>query len=469
METPTTFTAPELVSDLAFVAQYADAELTAQIISSTTVSNAPNMSNEVVDPDDQDDDSDSSQDEAAAENEEPAMEDSSDTSSDEEEDNFSKVKEDIDAAMIEHDKEIRRPLTTEHEIVVVPVREPSVELTADFPIAQCGRILHVSVPGLMMTVQSNPSTKTLDEGSVLCLEDRTVIGCVDEIFGPVLMPMYLVRFKTADKMPMKAAVNAAVYNATEHTTYIIPDKIKDKGSDASNLFDEEEDEPEFSDDEAEAVAKRSKRRRNQRDAQGARNGNTGAISSFDRRRCHGRQKGRGGRGLHGHRDNASIYHTRQKGLPHGDCIYYGQQPLAIMTCGMSSSSSIQTQPHGGVTKFTQPVGFGGLRPPLIYGTTNYTFPQVSQSNIAAQQPTSSCHVVNMLQEQAQRNSYYIPPPPSIYSAHNQPSCQFPPAPYPQYFQPPNRPYMKPHQVSIAPPFQFQPPSNSQPPLPPATE
>ncbi|KAI9907633.1 hypothetical protein PsorP6_004506 [Peronosclerospora sorghi] len=170
------------------------------------------MSKEVVDPDERDDDNESSQEKAAAENKEPAIEDSSNISSDEQEDNFSKLKKDIDAAMIENDQEIRRPSATEHEIVAVPVREPSVELTADFPLAQC---------------------------------DRKVIRCVDEIFGPVLLPMYLVRFKTADKMPMKAAVNAAVYNATDHTVYIILDKIKGKGSDASNLFDEEEDEPEF--------------------------------------------------------------------------------------------------------------------------------------------------------------------------------------------------------------------------------
>ncbi|KUF89347.1 H/ACA ribonucleoprotein complex non-core subunit NAF1 [Phytophthora nicotianae] len=270
------------VSDLAVAAQYADEELhsvTAQFANSATVSEAPKAPMVAVTDkvDDSDSDSDSSDDEAPVEKkgeknlengavEEPvkkeATGESSGEDSDAEGEEPAKLRAEIEAAMEKEENKTGGPLTTEHEVASAPVREPKVELTADCPIAQCGSILNVSVPGLMLTIKSNPNTKPLDEGSVLCLEDRTVIGCVDEVFGPVLMPMYLIRFENAAKMPEKAMVNTAVYYATEHTTYIVPEEIKDKGTDASNIFDEEADETEFSDDEAEAAAKRGNRKRN---------------------------------------------------------------------------------------------------------------------------------------------------------------------------------------------------------------
>lgn len=173
------------------------------------------------------------------------------------------LRAEIEMAMAkEESRAAAEPLKTANEVAAVPVREPSVELTRDCPIARCGTVLSASVPGLMLTIKSDANAQPLDEESVLCLEDRTVIGCVDEVFGPVMMPMYLVRFESAEKMPARATVvGTVVYYATEHTTYIVPADIQDKGTDASNIFDEETDETVYSDDEAESAAKRQHRKR----------------------------------------------------------------------------------------------------------------------------------------------------------------------------------------------------------------
>ncbi|OWY92113.1 H/ACA ribonucleoprotein complex non-core subunit NAF1, partial [Phytophthora megakarya] len=210
----------EPVSDLDIAAQHADAELhsvTAQFASSTTVSEVPKTPMVAVVTNDDESDSDSSEDEdetpvekkeeSADDTAKKEKENESSGESDAEGEDPAKLRAEIEAAIEKEDNKTGGPLTTEHEVATVPVREPKVELTADCPIAQCGSILNVSIPGLMMTIKSNPKTKPLDEGSVLCLEDRTVIGCVDEVFGPVLMPMYLVRFENAAKMPEQAAVN----------------------------------------------------------------------------------------------------------------------------------------------------------------------------------------------------------------------------------------------------------------------
>ncbi|KAG3112731.1 hypothetical protein PI125_g7951 [Phytophthora idaei] len=455
----------ELVSDLAVAAQHADAELhsvTAQFANSATVSEAPKapMVDVVMDKDeDSDSDSDSSDDEAPVEKKEEkkrenvavdqpvkkeAAGESSGEDSDAEGEDPAKLRAEIEAAMEKEENKTGAPLTTEHEVASAPVREPKVELTADCPIAQCGSILNVSVPGLMMTIKSSPNTKPLDEGSVLCLEDRTVIGCVDEVFGPVLMPMYLIRFENAAKMSEKAVVNAAVYYATEHTTYIVPEEIKDKGTDASNIFDEEADETEFSDDEAEAASKRGNRKRNRGGAPPAGREGANFVPSYGGR---GDRGGRGGRG-----GNFTDYHARQNTSPHSSRSNYTQQPPMPPMPAMPAIAAMQTQPYGGMTKYTQPGGFGGARP-VAYGNTNYTSPQGTG---VPQPPTPPYNGVPATQGQAPARGYYQPPPPPQYSAHNLPP--YPPqAPYQQYSQPPSAPYGQPQPPPRAPYGQPQAP------------
>lgn len=268
------------VSDLDVVARYAEIEITsvAAQFASTTVDGAKAppaaIAKAVKAEDEENEDSDDSEHDDDEEMK-PSVEssDDDDSSSDEDEstsDHHGRLRAQIEAAMEkEENRAAAELLKTEHEIVEVPVREPSVkELAPDCPIALCGSIMNVSVAGLMITIKSNPGNQPLDEGSVLCLEDRTVIGAVDEVFGPVQMPLYLVRFQTADKIPAQAKNGVSIYYATEHTTYIVPEQIKDKGTDASNLYDEETDEVAYSDDEAEAAAKRQAKRKRNRGGNG---------------------------------------------------------------------------------------------------------------------------------------------------------------------------------------------------------
>ncbi|CAI5721574.1 unnamed protein product [Hyaloperonospora brassicae] len=457
----------EPVSDLAVAAQYADAELhsvAAQFESSASVSEAlkQTATAPTVIKDVSDDASDSSdkEDDVLAEQKttdttkEHASDAVEESSSDEEDEDPAVLRAEIEAALTKEENKMSVPLKTEHEVEAVPVRTPGVELTADCPIAQCGVILNVSVPGLMMTIKSTSNMSLLDEGSVLCLEDRTVLGCVDEVFGPVLMPMYLVRYETAAKMPEKATKDATVYYATEHTTYLDPETIKDKGTDASNLFDEEADDTEFSDDEAEATSKRGNRKRNRGTAQAT------GIAVVEPSGERGSRGGRGG--------NFADYQARQNASPHGHCGSYGQQAPVVVKPGVPPFPAMQTQPHGGVTKYTQPGGFGGARPPAVYGQTKYTAPQ---GNGMPRSPLHVYHGQGLPQrQQALPRGYYQLPPPSQYSAHIMPAFlpQAQPAhgPYQQYPQPPIAGYMQPHQTHGVPYGQPHPPRYSQPPPPP---
>ena len=82
-----------------------------------------------------------------------------------------------------------------------------------------------------------------------------------ETFGPTTGPLYQIRFNS--KYPLdttKIQVGRAVFHVPTKSNYVFVQQLRHlKGSDASNVHDEEpgEDELEFSDDEAEAAYKRA--------------------------------------------------------------------------------------------------------------------------------------------------------------------------------------------------------------------
>ena len=103
----------------------------------------------------------------------------------------------------------------------------------------------------------------LNEGSILWLTvTRTPLGIVDEIFGPVKNPFYVVRFNSVAEIPAGAvSVGTAVSFASEFAGHVLNLlSLGKKGYDASGANDEEVDEEtEFSDDEKEAEYRRSLR------------------------------------------------------------------------------------------------------------------------------------------------------------------------------------------------------------------
>lgn len=52
-----------------------------------------------------------------------------------------------------------------------------------------------------LIVQSSPQCQPFDEGSVLVLDDRRIVGVIEEVFGPVASPYYFLRIRTAANIP----------------------------------------------------------------------------------------------------------------------------------------------------------------------------------------------------------------------------------------------------------------------------
>lgn len=111
----------------------------------------------------------------------------------------------------------------------------------------------------------------LEEGSILCWEDGRVLGTVYETFGPLTSPFYTVRLPPPPfpyPTPGSLATGTRLFYPfnPSYRSFVNMIAVRDpryKGTDASNIYDEEvpEEEMEWSDDEAEAAAKRERKQK----------------------------------------------------------------------------------------------------------------------------------------------------------------------------------------------------------------
>lgn len=106
------------------------------------------------------------------------------------------------------------------------------------------------------SVKHNP----LNEGSILWItQTRSPLGLVDEVFGPVKSPFYLIRHNSDEDVPPGISVGTTVSFVTEFASYVLNNNnaVYQKGYDLGE--DEVDDEVEFSDDEKEAEYRRALR------------------------------------------------------------------------------------------------------------------------------------------------------------------------------------------------------------------
>lgn len=201
------------------------------------------------------------------------------------------------------------------------VERPNVIVTADMKIEELGNVENLVDNLALIKAKISGEYQVLETGSVLCLGDRTVIGVIAETLGRVQQPFYSVCFTNA-----AAIIEIGIFKGTkifyvqQHSTYVFTQAIKAiKGSDASNLHDEEvgDDELEFSDDEAEAEHKRrvKMQRQSKRDT---RTGDRDGFTRGPQQRGRGNRGGRGGRGGNGFRDRDIQDRVRDFNIQHQD-------------------------------------------------------------------------------------------------------------------------------------------------------
>ncbi|CAI9759934.1 unnamed protein product [Fraxinus pennsylvanica] len=150
------------------------------------------------------------------------------------------------------------PIRSKNELKVLPpVPSVNVILEPHHQILPVGMVL--SILGAQVIVEGVENHNPLNEGSILWItESRSALGIVDEVFGPVKNPYYIVRYNSETEVPANIQQGTLISFVPEFVNHVLHDKsLYQKGYDASGENDEEKsDELEFSDDEKEVEYRR---------------------------------------------------------------------------------------------------------------------------------------------------------------------------------------------------------------------
>ncbi|KAM3395535.1 H/ACA ribonucleoprotein complex non-core subunit NAF1 [Capsicum galapagoense] len=149
------------------------------------------------------------------------------------------------------------PIRSKNELQVLPpVPEVTATLQPHHKMQPVGVVS--SIIGAQVVIEGVEKHTPLNDGSILWItESRSPLGIVDEIFGPVRNPYYIVRYNSDHEVPLGIHPGTLISFVPEFSSRILNDNsLYKKGYDASGENDEEMSEDEFSDDEKEAEYKR---------------------------------------------------------------------------------------------------------------------------------------------------------------------------------------------------------------------
>lgn len=158
-------------------------------------------------------------------------------------------------------------IRTKNEQPDEPEPKPEVQIGPEDTIVPLGIVQHL-VEGTQVVIEAlrdGTAATIFDRGTILCKEDRTVLGVVHDTIATVHRPMYILKFRTEQEVKDAGVEKGTqIWYAKSHAKFVFPSQLRqEKGSDASNLHDEEvgPDEMEYSDDEQEQAHKREKKNR----------------------------------------------------------------------------------------------------------------------------------------------------------------------------------------------------------------
>ncbi|KAH0652062.1 hypothetical protein KY284_031974 [Solanum tuberosum] len=157
----------------------------------------------------------------------------------------------------DEDTGVKGPIRSKNEVQVLPpVPEVTATLQPHHQMQPVGVV--TSTIGAQVVVEGVEKHSPLCDGSILWItENRSPLGIVDEIFGPVKNPYYIVRYNSDNEVPPGIHPGTLISFVPEFSSHILNDNsLYKKGYDASGENDEEASEDEFSDDEKEAEHRR---------------------------------------------------------------------------------------------------------------------------------------------------------------------------------------------------------------------
>ena len=90
---------------------------------------------------------------------------------------------------------------------------------------KCGCGAAVVVAKLIAVMQEAENGRALCEGTVLCSQDRIPIGRVEDTFGPVMCPLYTLRWAGQGQMPSSLVVGCPVFTTQALAEYLLPEQL----------------------------------------------------------------------------------------------------------------------------------------------------------------------------------------------------------------------------------------------------
>lgn len=164
------------------------------------------------------------------------------------------------------DEEEAGPIISKHEVVdeEAPTLPPDYTVSPDAAVEFVGTVVGAVEKSVIVKASVSGEFRVLKDNSVLCFENRDVLGVIFETFGRLLEPNYRVKFNTDEDFDkVKGRVGERVYYVVSDSQFLYTDTIKKaKGTDASNCHDEElpELEQEYLDDDAEMAARQRRKK-----------------------------------------------------------------------------------------------------------------------------------------------------------------------------------------------------------------
>ncbi|KAI3332409.1 NAF1-domain-containing protein [Xylariaceae sp. AK1471] len=177
---------------------------------------------------------------------------------------------------------------TKNELPEAIIPRPEVEIKPEMEIVELGVIEHFVGNTAVIKANTTGEYQVLDTGSVLCLQDRTVIAALADVIAAVREPRYTAAFTGEEEIKsFSLEPGTKIFYPPALASLGLTQTLRvNRGTDASNWHDEEvaDDEIEFSDDEKEAEHKRqlkAKKRgaRGGRDGAGSRGGRNDATTA----------------------------------------------------------------------------------------------------------------------------------------------------------------------------------------------
>lgn len=212
------------------------------------------------------------------------------------------------------------PPRTKHEVSELDAYETNADQDSELQrvvlpsedienLVSIGEVSSILLEDGVVVVKGDETSHTVDEGSILfVMEGGGVLGRVREVFGPITAPFYvcpIIQVKNDNEgegdtgvgdgdnegsnaskssKDLKVGDVVSCLPSLEGTVFVSPAMLQElraasRPTDASNLYDEEveEGEAEYSDDEAERIARQAKKK--ERQEKGAQNSKGGASAS----------------------------------------------------------------------------------------------------------------------------------------------------------------------------------------------